>query len=480
MAYDGDDAGKLVGRSILANDIDGLHEVSNRINTGHEIVKQWVEENGGKIISGGGDEGTFVIPVEAAEHIEVLRKDYQYATKLTMTVGVGKTLSEAGKALMAGKVRGKNMVVQYDESVEQELATAKEHMDQGSASGEEKKIGEAYLKNEQGSLDHSDCPHCLEYDQNNGGDALAQSEHSHDGCELCAEYDAKQGAGTDDHSDCPHCQEYDAKQAEGHSHDGCELCAEYDAKQGVAPADQAPEQAAAAPEQEAPPAPAPEGTGIVPQEAMSPQAPAEQQQIPENANTPAAMSAIAQQIASSTPASQNQATVDQIDSTDLAVGDDMEDNVSRPAGYDENVPGDMGLAEDQVPEEGPDLGQVLQSGIDSHADSIQREKVVQMVSEALEGFKSQKQILERAKEQAPQLYQSTIAMLKAMIEMAKMLGLGQEGSEGSAGPIEEQGTEVTGEAPSEENEWHDPFPTHPDNQAAAQGDAAGAPKAVRQ
>ena len=49
-----------------------------------------------------------------------------------------------------------------------------------------------------------------------------------------------------------------------------------------------------------------------------------------------------------------------------------------------------------------------------------------MVGEALEGFKASKNILERAKTEAPQLYTSSIAMLKAMIEMCKMLGLDQE------------------------------------------------------
>src|SRR4051812_32649944 len=118
MAYDGDDAGKLVGRAVLANDVNGLHEASKRIATGHEVVSLWVENNGGQVISGGGDEGTFSIPAEALAGIEELRADYEFATQLTMTVGVGASLSEAGKSLMAGKFRGKNQVVQYDPSVD--------------------------------------------------------------------------------------------------------------------------------------------------------------------------------------------------------------------------------------------------------------------------------------------------------------------------------------------------------------------------
>jgi hypothetical protein len=109
---------------------------------------------------------------------------------------------------------------------------------------------------------------------------------------------------------------------------------------------------------------------------------------------------------------------------DLPNGDEMEDNVSRPEGYDEEqAPSDMGLSED---EDSPDLTEVLKGGLDSHAESIKRDKIVDMVGQALEGFKANKQILERAKEKAPELYDSCIAMLRAMIEMSKMLGLGEE------------------------------------------------------
>jgi hypothetical protein len=101
----------------------------------------------------------------------------------------------------------------------------------------------------------------------------------------------------------------------------------------------------------------------------------------------------------------------------------------------------------------PDLTAVLHEGLDVHADNIQREKVVQMTSQALEGFKASKQIIERAQEQAPQLYQASIMMLKAMIEMAKMLGLDREGAPAPEGnPLESQ--------PG--NEWQNPFPVHPD------------------
>lgn len=166
-----------------------------------------------------------------------------------------------------------------------------------------------------------------------------------------------------------------------------------------------------------------------------------------------ALQAIAQQIEGSAAP---QAAAQNIDDTALAVGTEMQGNVSRPGGYGANTPGDMGLNEENETDAAPDMASVLNEGLDAHADNIQRERVIQMVSSALEGFKASKQIIERAQEQAPQLYQSSIMMLKAMIEMAKMLGLDQEGAPAPEGnPLD---------APAQpENAWHNPFPAHPEN-----------------
>lgn len=435
MNYDGDNAGRLVGRAILADNVDELHEVSDRITHGHDIVKAWVKEHGGKIISGGGDEGSFIIPQDAVNDIERLRKDYQFATKLTMTVGVGKTLSEAGKSLMVGKFRGKNQVVMYDESVDQELAQSQEHIDQGTASDEEKKLGEAYLK-PQDKAEGDNCPHCKEYNQENG----IEGQDSHK-CQYCDEYDSKESSDHS-HDDCPHCQEYDANQAspEGQADSSdCPHCQEYDAQANVA--EEGHEQAPM------------DDTGIIPEMSDAQAAPDAQGTPEENMDSKDSMLQIASQIEQEGQAQGEEA---------LPLGDVMEDDTSRPEDYNDNTPGDMGLAEDEIPEERPDLTDVLQGGLDSHADNIKREKVVVMVSQALQGFKANKQILERAKDQAPQLYESTIAMLKAMIEMAKMLGLGNPSMS-----VEEQPQDSPAEQPEP-------------NPAAAQEDAAQAPKADRQ
>lgn len=447
MAYDGDNAGRLVGRAILHDNPQELHEVSNRIAHGHDIVSDWVEAHGGKVISGGGDEGTFTIPPHAVEDIEKLRSDYQYATQLTMTVGVGTSLSEAGRALMVGKFRGKDQVCQYDRNVDVELKQAKDHVASGQATGEEKKLGEAYLSEgdemnnrpkhqdapapmaeaEQVAApaaplpadDHADCQYCAELAQDSvtdedhctycHGNEQAESEPH---CQYCAEAEAQSHEHTGD--DCQYCQEAAAQPQDTHEHSGddCEYCA----------ADS---------------------------------------QVAHDPNSPDHEADCQYCADASTP---NKAVSGPADMP----GTEMQDNVSHPATYgDQNAPADLALDESEVPTSGPDLSQVLQGGLDAHGDSIAREKVVGMVAEALEGFKQCKPIIERSQQQAPQLYASSIAMLKAMIEMAKMLGL-------SPKPEQEQAAmpgEGAPQQPTEQNSNPQPPQGNPQG-----GDPAGKPR----
>lgn len=414
MAYDGDNAGRLVGRAILADDAHALHDASNRIEHGHDIVRDWVQQNGGQIISGGGDEGTFAIPAEALTNIENLRKDYQYATQLTMTVGVGQSLSQAGKALMAGKFRGKDQVCQYDETVDRDLAQSQAHVSDGTATEEEQKIGEAYLTPEGAPMQESelhDCEYCKEsaaanvvdedhcqYCHNVTDEAKPEAH-----CQYCAEADAAAAPhdpNAEGHAaDCEYCAAADQQFDHEHSEENCQYCAE----------------AAAKPDHE--------HTGDDCQYCAEANA-----QAPAPAQVPAegdqSLQGIAQEIEQTTQGGESADQVlAQLDGPGDMPGTIMEDGTSHPENYQQNVPGDMGLAEDTVPEENPDLSQVLAGGLDNHAENIQREKVIQMAAEALQGFKGCKDILERARQQAPQLYESSIAMLRAMIEMAKMLGL---------------------------------------------------------
>jgi len=166
---------------------------------------------------------------------------------------------------------------------------------------------------------------------------------------------------------------------------------------------------------------------------------------------------------------------DSIDDTQIT-NDRMEGNTSRPDGFEQNTPSDMGTAgpNNTDPNDNePDFYGVLEEGLNHDADGIQKEKAIKSVSQALMQFKGCKDMLEQSKAQMPQLYQASISMLKAMIEMATMLGLGQSGA--GLGQESGQNSELgqTQESlmpeqpeqsaqPQQENDWHEPFPTHPD------------------
>lgn len=431
MAYDGDDAGKLVGRAVLADDVNGLHEISQRIASGHDVVQLWVEQNGGQVISGGGDEGTFQIPQEALQTIEQLRADYQFATQLTATIGVGATLSESGKALMVGKFRGKNQVLQYDPSMDQELATVQANVAAGGGSDEEKKISEAYLQAPAAAAPAAE-PHC-QY--------CAETEHEHvdDDCVLCQENAAEQAAPAAD--DCNYCEETDAAAPLAESEDAhCAYCEEAE----MAAAHDHGDDCQYCREAESAPAAASNPDCQYCQEAA------------QNAGPGVPAEAAVDGIVNDDPNTQSERDqMNAIDASSVAALDpNMEGNVSRPDGYDgDAAPTDLGLTEDGAPTQ-PDLSEVLQDGLDSHQDQIQKEKVMNMVGQALQGFKGQKHILERAQQAAPELYSATIMMLKAMIEMGKMLGL----------------------QPKEQAQPEQSEPAPQAQPAAAQGDAAQAPQ----
>lgn len=427
-AGDADDAGKKVGRAILADNPDELKEVSDRINLGQEVVRNWVEENGGSWISGGGDEFIANITQESADLIEQLRKDYQFATGLTLSVGIGSKPSEAGKALLVAKFRGKNQVVRYDESIEKEIESAQERVASGSGSHEENKLSEAYLKPA-------------------GQDKFADSDSS-----------------VGDNGDKPSYKEMDVAPPAIDKPNPDEQ-----PKQGLGPSMDVPEKDRKMNEVD----PAPEDKTVEgPKEpsfgAHSPNEPDKSDIDSSLENQKDMLDDMEEKNPSpekdiDSSLENQKDLMDHIDTNAMMNHPEMDENCSRPDGFeDKNVPGDLGLNEEDA-EASPDLSEVLEQGLDNHAEAINKEKVIDMVSVALEGFKANKEILEKAKERAPELYNSCISMLKAMIEMAKMLGLGQEQSQ----PSEEAPQEAPSEEPKEDATQPKSDPAAPQEGAAS-------------
>ena len=313
---------------------------------------------------------------------------------------------------------------------------AQDKVKNGTANEEENKIGQAYLtggaetdsKNpgagaeepstsggdpcpyckDQEDTEAEDCSHCADYDATRGnsdrpadateGDGpqdqyvSVHDEAEGDACPHCDDYDSAQ-EGSSHADDCPHCADYDAN--------NCPECAEYDAKQGgIQDATQ-------------------NGEGL---EGIG-EGPANGDKL---GNGQSAVDSVTAQLDGAPMEGQTPADIaSQLDDTDMAIDTNTDQDQQVPSPNDEtDAPTSMGLSEDDADEDGPDLSAVLSGGLDQHAENMQKEKVTQLIGQALEGFKASKDILEQAKEQAPELYTAHIAMLKAMIEMAKMLGLG--------------------------------------------------------
>lgn len=141
IAVDGDSIGVEVGRSVLRDDVEALKATSKRINAGQSEILDFIKRYGGEEISGGGDEFVFQLPDPMVQKLEELRQQYKRIVGATLSVGVGSSLSEAGKALAYTKVTGKDKITPYSDHVEQTLVGI--HKDpQGD---EQNKENDAYL-----------------------------------------------------------------------------------------------------------------------------------------------------------------------------------------------------------------------------------------------------------------------------------------------------------------------------------------------
>jgi hypothetical protein len=140
-----------------------------------------------------------------------------------------------------------------------------------------------------------------------------------------------------------------------------------------------------------------------------------------------------------------------IDNTELPQGNATDANVSVKENF-----GQAQRDDDSQPELGsdsqdePDVTGILKDGLDEHAQDMQKQKVLDMVSQTLQGFKANKASLEATKEQNQALYSSCIQMLKSMIELCKLLGLEPKMASREPKEVsEEPETEPQNAAPSE-------------------------------
>ncbi len=492
IALDGDGVGKKVGRAVIANDVDELHRVSNRIDAAQDFILHWCGDIGGTKISGGGDEAVLCVPKEALSKVEDLRKSVEKSFGYTISVGIGKSLSEAGTALLVAKLRGKDRVVYFNKKIKEDIKKAKRRVREGRATQEEYKLSEAYLEksedmlcnlhksekhslhkseegkhapqttkgtedpvmenpdnednrtddcaycqdldaveNADGSAGMNDCPACAEYDSSKQDTGGIQD------CDLCNEYDAENGG----ESDCPMCQEYDAGNGTGELENITEAQAHPEAEQGhECNCPDCPKSAGAAGDAQASvghPDNCPECQEMYSQavENQPGQTGQEDPNMQGHETAEEVLGLLDQEPGSGAETPSQEAG--KIDNTELPQGSQMEGGTAVTENFGDAQSGNVSDSEmdaSQDPNDQPDMAGVLQSGLDDHAQDQKKQQILDMVGQTLAGFKANKASLEATKEQNLPLYQSCIQMLKSMIGLCDLLGLKPSAAPAPAAP----------------------------------------------
>jgi GNAT superfamily N-acetyltransferase len=153
----------MVGRARLSDEVEEVRRIDHAIKMGNEVFRSWAVTSGGSITEISGDEGTIEIPADVLEDLPSICHTYKTAVGATVSVGLGKTLSESAKSLMAAKLRGGSRAVFYGPDVEETISARKEPT-------EAEKIQDEYLNKAEGSAQVS--PDAI------GGSPHESSEHT--------------------------------------------------------------------------------------------------------------------------------------------------------------------------------------------------------------------------------------------------------------------------------------------------------------
>lgn len=140
VCWDGDKIGRRVGRAVLRDDVGEVRQVDQAINAGNELWRTMALSVGGNVIEIGGDEGRIVIDASHLGKIPAIAENYSETVGATVSVGVGKKLSESAMALVIAKLRGGDQIVIWDQSMQVEYDEVA-----NAPKSEKDKISDEYL-----------------------------------------------------------------------------------------------------------------------------------------------------------------------------------------------------------------------------------------------------------------------------------------------------------------------------------------------
>lgn len=418
IAINGDDVGTRIGNAIANDDHEDLASATQSIDDAHKAIDEWAKMMGGKKITGSGDEAIYLVPQKALSKVDGMRQNYQDASGHGLTVGVGASMSQASKALIYGKMNGKNQTIHYDPNMEDYLSDdqdeqapqipAEEELQDQAQQDDEVQEGEV------GDEDSEAMPAKAPAPKAAGPDDMDSAPAMDDGSddEAAAEGDDEIQAAPDDQGDeAPIGNEEDvsddneealnspddsapANKAPKQKHG--ELDGKTDEDFGTADGEQAADEA----------------------EMEDPQDPAADMQDEDTSDEEAS------DIAQEDDGSAEQTDEDHFDGHHAppegafeGSDDESEDGEQSDDALADMIHGDM---QDEDTAAGmPEDEQAAQDDGD-HQD------LKQDIANALLAFKDNKQMLEQAREQNPDLYNATLTMLRSMIAMAKKLGFAPE------------------------------------------------------
>jgi hypothetical protein len=429
VSFDGDDIGRKVGSSILMDDVQALHEISKRIDAAEEAVLRWVQAHGGTMVSKGGDQGVFIIDPSLEPKLAELMQIYQQTAGATVTIGTGLSLSQSGKALIAGKLTGKNTIIRFDENTDQILEDAHAQAGAGDADPNAQKQDEQYLDDmyDQGGDEEPQMGGQEGVDEQDMEPSDAMSE---DGSEEVSEdsdddaqslVDAAAGDGQEnDSEESPMQAPEDSDESPEMSEEGgeespnmdteacdCDICTqERNGEVAEEPSDD--EESIEIPEnesienQEDPESMVTAAADEEPQDMEpgvnnenSPSDPSIDWESPTGESTPDMQG----------PSGENMdAQPDGLDpaSGELSADQTMQDEVPQDSEMPQQ-PGDLDVLSDLL------------------SDAGSSDELKSRVAAILEKFKANRDTILSMKDQNPEMYQSIIMMLKHMIDMAKHL-----------------------------------------------------------
>lgn len=408
VALNGDDVGSKIGEAIASDDHEGLASASSAIESAHGNIDQWVESIGGKKITRSGDEGIYLIPEESLSDLESIKGSYKEQSGHGLTIGVGNSMSEASKALIYGKLNGKDQVVHYEPSIEDYLSdqdiSDDEMPEEVSAESDEDQDQAASSEEVESDDEESE-----EEDDDDQEEAEEESEE-----ETPELSDDNQILSESPTSKKPPVVSEEPEESGEDDQEGSEDLLQEDSQDPDAPGSKAID------------------GDIDGEDLGSDKDNSEQEdQDQEMENNQAPMAAAPQSAAPAPEMDQEPAALAQEQSAYKDLNNEDLANPDMDLGneqYNQNdALTDMIHGDLENDQEGSAPEEMSAEGMgDSQGDSQLDEELRQDIASALMAFKENKDMLEQAREQNPKLYQATITMLRSMIEMAKKLGQNPE------------------------------------------------------